>query len=185
MMKEDDRPVRERIRSRLKRESMEDSGTSFQFDDTGIDDIYTDSRKKMANGLFVPIVGEHSDGHDYIEMAIKNGAVAVLSSRPVDKLKDQYPYVRFYQVKNTVDALQEIGRMERAKFTGTVIGVTGSVGKTTTRNMIAAAISAGKRSSRPPAMRTPRSAYRSPCSIWLAPGRMQPSSSLACQSPAK
>ena len=83
MMKEDDRPVRERIRSRLKRESMEDSGTSFQFDDTGIDDIYTDSRKKMANGLFVPIVGEHSDGHDYIEMAIKNGAVAVLSSRPV------------------------------------------------------------------------------------------------------
>ncbi len=145
MMKEDDRPVRERIRSRLKRESMEDSGTSFQFDDTGIDDIYTDSRKKMANGLFVPIVGEHSDGHDYIEMAIKNGAVAVLSSRPVDKLKDQYPYVRFYQVKNTVDALQEIGRMERAKFTGTVIGVTGSVGKTTTRNMIAAAISAGKK----------------------------------------
>lgn len=116
---------------------------SFGFSDEGIGEIVLDSRKEMHNALFVPIIGERSDGHDYIDMAIKNGAVAVLSSRDIGPLKEKYPDVRFYQVPDTKTALQEIGFMERLKFHGKVIGVTGSVGKTTTRNMIAEALSAG------------------------------------------
>ena len=116
---------------------------SFGFTDEGIEEIVLDSRKEMHNALFVPIIGEHSDGHDYIDMAIKNGAVSVLSSRDIRPLKEKYPEVKFYQVPDTKTALQEIGYMERLKFHGKVIGVTGSVGKTTTRTMIAEALSAG------------------------------------------
>lgn len=118
---------------------------SFGFTDEGIEEIVLDSRKEMHHALFVPIIGERSDGHDYIDMAIENGAVAVLCSRPVEPFQEKYPDVKFYQVPDTKQALQEIGYMERLKFHGKVIGVTGSVGKTTTRNMIAAALSAGKK----------------------------------------
>lgn len=113
---------------------------SFGFDDTGIKRIVLDSRQDITDGLFVPIIGERSDGHDFIDMAISHGAIAVLSSRPVAEYLSKYPDVRFYQVENTVTALQQIGYMERLKFHGTVIGVTGSVGKTTTRSMIASAL---------------------------------------------
>ncbi len=119
---------------------MRSAAESFGFSDEGITQIVLDSRKDISNGLFVPIVGERSDGHDYIEMAIEHGAVAVLAQRDVSALQARYPAVRFYQVEDTRLALQEIGYMERQKFRGTVIGVTGSVGKTTTRNMIAAAL---------------------------------------------
>ena len=123
---------------------MNTADKSFGFTDDGIEEIVLDSRKKMQNALFVPIIGERSDGHDYIDMAIANGAVAVLSSRPIEEMQAKYPNVRFYQVEDTTKALQEIGLMERRKFHGIVIGVTGSVGKTTTRSMIATAIAAGK-----------------------------------------
>ncbi|SFG56521.1 UDP-N-acetylmuramoyl-tripeptide--D-alanyl-D-alanine ligase [Oribacterium sp. WCC10] len=122
---------------------MNTADKSFGFTDEGIEEIVLDSRKKMHNALFVPIVGERSDGHDYIDMAIANGAVAVLSSRDTEALQEKYPNVKFYRVPDTKAALQEIGYMERLKFSGKVVGVTGSVGKTTTRNMIATALSAG------------------------------------------
>ena len=124
---------------------MNTADISFGFSDEGIEEIVLDSRKKMQHALFVPIIGEHSDGHDYIDMAIANGAVAVLSSRPIEAMQAKHPAVRFYQVSDTTKALQEIGYMERKKFHGTVIGVTGSVGKTTTRSMIATALAAGKK----------------------------------------
>ena len=124
---------------------MRSAAESFGFSDEGITQIVLDSRKDISNGLFVPIVGERSDGHDYIEMAIAHGAVAVLSQRDVSELQARFPKVRFYQVEDTRLALQEIGYMERLKFHGTVIGVTGSVGKTTTRNMIAAALGSQRR----------------------------------------
>ncbi len=124
---------------------MRSAAESFGFSDEGITQIVLDSRKDISNGLFVPIVGERSDGHDYIEMAIAHGAVAVLSQRDVSELQARFPKVRFYQVEDTRLALQEIGYMERQKFHGTVIGVTGSVGKTTTRNMIAAALGSQRR----------------------------------------
>ena len=123
---------------------MQTADRSFLFSDEGIRTIETDSRKEMRDGLFVPVIGERNDGHDFIGMAVQNGARAVLTSRPAAPLREAYPDVRFYEVQDTVMALQEIGLMERRKFHGPVIGVTGSVGKTTTRNMIACALGAGR-----------------------------------------
>ena len=61
---------------------MNTADISFGFSDEGIEEIVLDSRKKMQHALFVPIIGEHSDGHDYIDMAIANGAARSLSATP-------------------------------------------------------------------------------------------------------
>lgn len=123
---------------------MKTAEESFGFWEEGIEKIVLDSRQDIHNGLFVPLIGEKSDGHDYIDMAISHGARAVLSSRDITEYREKYPDVRFYQVEDTRKALQEIGYGARKKFSGTVIGVTGSVGKTTTRSMIAAALASEK-----------------------------------------
>ena len=122
-----------------------ETALSFPFDERGIEKIYLDSREDGRGGLFVPIIGAHKDGHDFIEMAVERGAAAVLSSRDVTELKKKYPEVRFWQVPDTRAALQEIGRYERERFRGKVIGVTGSSGKTTMRSMLALALSSERR----------------------------------------
>ncbi len=123
---------------------MKPADQSFGFSDIGIEKIVTNSREDCDKALFVPIIGEKFDGHDYIEMAVSKGAVAVLSSRDISDFRKEHPEVRFYKVDDTVRALQEIGLMERGKYKGFVLGVTGSVGKTTTRSMTAMALRAGK-----------------------------------------
>ena len=91
--------------------------------------INNDSRKIKKGDLYVAIVGERVDGHDFIDSAFENGAVAVLCQKPCDK-----PCV---VVKNTITAFLDIARYYRTLFNSAVIGVTGSVGKTTTKDMIA------------------------------------------------
>ena len=108
--------------------------------------IAIDSRKVKPGDLFVPLIGEHTDAHNYIEeVFVKRGAQAVLSSRP---LKASWTIAAaddkaIIQVDDTKDALQAIGSYYRNRLTLPLVGVTGSVGKTTTREMIAAALSAG------------------------------------------
>lgn len=110
--------------------------------------IAIDSRKVKPGDLFVPLIGEHTDAHNYIEeVFVKRGAQAVLSSRP---LKASWTIAAaddkaIIQVDDTKDALQAIGSYYRNRLTLPLVGVTGSVGKTTTREMIAAALSAGYR----------------------------------------
>lgn len=91
-----------------------------------------DSRTVSIGDLFLAIRGERSDGHDYARDAIASGATAVLAERTVEG-----PHIL---VPNLVEALADFGRSRRAAFTGPVIGVTGSNGKTTTKEFIAAAL---------------------------------------------
>ncbi|QOC91081.1 UDP-N-acetylmuramoyl-tripeptide--D-alanyl-D-alanine ligase [Micromonospora craniellae] len=90
-----------------------------------------DSRKVTAGGLFVAFDGEKVDGHDYAAAAVADGAVAVLGTREV-------PGVPMVLV---ADALTAMGRLARAVVDRlpelTVIGLTGSSGKTTTKDLIA------------------------------------------------
>ena len=103
---------------------------------TEIQGVVTDSRKMEEGFLFIPLKGARVDGHEFIPQVIGRGAAAVLSERP---LKDcARPYI---QVASTEQALKDIARDYREQLDIPVIGITGSVGKTSTKEMIASVLS--------------------------------------------
>lgn len=95
------------------------------------DDICTDTRALSEGCLFVALEGERFDGHDYIEAALEKGAVAAVAHKRSDYKSDRIIYVN-----DTQRALMDIGGLYRDKFSPKVAAVTGSVGKTTTKEMI-------------------------------------------------
>lgn len=104
--------------------------------------VSTNSNQIERGTLFVPIVGERTDGHQYIEDAFKAGAVATFTSKELSmEEKKQLPATYAYiKVEDTLEALQTLGAYYRSKFFIPVIGITGSVGKTTTKEMVAATL---------------------------------------------
>ena len=111
--------------------------------DTEIDGATFDSRQVLHHQLFVPIVAER-DGHDFISDALKAGAAAYLTSRP--ELIEGLGGTGIV-VDDTAQALIDAARWGRTQFPAStvVIGVTGSVGKTSTKDLIVAALSSAKR----------------------------------------
>ena len=105
-------------------------------ENTIVKGMCTNSREVEEGNLFVPIIGEKTDGHLYIESALEKGA-ATLTSRHFDVVIADKPYI---QVEETQKAMQDIASYIRKQYQKPVIGVTGSVGKTTTREMIATAL---------------------------------------------
>ncbi len=105
---------------------------------TEVLDICTDSRQIKAGDLFVPLLGEQTDGHNYIAIAMKTGA-ATLTGQDISEYEPGHSYIR---VEDTEKALKAIGAYIRSFYPNKVIAITGSVGKTTTREMITAALSA-------------------------------------------
>ncbi len=93
-------------------------------------DVNTDTRTTKPGDLFVALVGEKFDGHDYVDKAVESGAVAVVCSKPVDTA------VPVILVPDTLKALQQIAAYYLSTLGIKVVAVTGSNGKTTTRNMI-------------------------------------------------
>ena len=98
-----------------------------------------DSRDIPGDCLFVPTIGARVDGHDFIAGAFEKGAAATLTARG-DVINSAKPHIL---VKDTQKALEALGRYARSQFHGPVVGITGSVGKTTTRELVKAALSAG------------------------------------------
>ena len=107
-------------------------------EDTCFHSVETDSRSIRENGLFIPLVGERFDGHDYVEAALKSGASGCLTSRPLDTFLPDKFYV---QVEDTQRALGDLASYYRKKFQIPYIAITGSVGKTTTKEMVASVLS--------------------------------------------
>ena len=105
--------------------------------DVEFDGASFDSRSTQPGELFVPIVAER-DGHDFIDQARAAGAVAHLTSRPFDS-GDGGTAI---EVADTSDALMTLAQWARRRSTARVVGVTGSVGKTSTKDFIAAACDA-------------------------------------------
>ncbi|MGI6562526.1 MAG: UDP-N-acetylmuramoyl-tripeptide--D-alanyl-D-alanine ligase [Clostridia bacterium] len=99
--------------------------------------VATDSRDVLEGNLFVAIEGERYDGHDFIKQAVDLGAKAVMVSKDVHPDRD----VAVIKVKDTVKALGDLAKYVRSRFHKPVIAVTGSVGKTSTVNMIGMALS--------------------------------------------
>lgn len=122
-----------------------------------VEHISLDSRTMEGNDLFVPLIGEKVDAHRFISQAFANGAVATLTSEhgnEKDGEKSEVPADEtgrigyggaWIGVKDTRLALQDIGRWYRKRLTLPLIGITGSVGKTTTKEMMAAALAGGLR----------------------------------------
>ncbi len=99
--------------------------------DISVQSLCTDSRLLKAGDVFLALKGDSFDGHNFVETAVKLGAAAVVTERP-------YPVsVPCLVVKNTLHALVELGRALRDEFTGPVFAITGSAGKSSTKEMLA------------------------------------------------
>ncbi|WP_371371343.1 UDP-N-acetylmuramoyl-tripeptide--D-alanyl-D-alanine ligase [Sporomusa aerivorans] len=99
--------------------------------------ISTDTRAIEAGSLFIALAGEKFDAHEFVNQAAAKGAAGVVVSRPV-RVPDNVAVV---EVQNTRTALQDLARFHRQRFNIPVIAVTGSNGKTTTKDMVAAVLS--------------------------------------------
>ena len=110
--------------------------------------VSTDSRAVETGCLFVPLTGERFDGHRFIDAALDAGAAGVLCSRLPEVLRTDKFYI---QVEDTRLALKLLAKAYREKFRIPVVQITGSVGKTTTKDMIAAVLASRFRVLKTPA----------------------------------
>lgn len=101
--------------------------------DIEINNISTDSRKVDKHSLFIALRGERFDAHDFVPDVIQNGCPLVV----VDHLLKDIPAEKQLIVPDTLEAYGKIGAYNRSQFKGKVIGLTGSAGKTTTKEEIA------------------------------------------------
>ena len=106
--------------------------------DTRFTDVCTDSRQITPGSLFLPLEGERFDGHAFINTALEGGAAGCLTARE----RERYLPGKFYvKVRSTQRALRDLARYYKSQFPIPFVAVTGSVGKTTAKDMIAAVLS--------------------------------------------
>ncbi len=93
--------------------------------------IYTNTRQPMRGGVFLALIGNNFDAHNYVEKAEEMGAVAIIAGRPVSS---KLPVL---QVNNTQQTLADIAKYHLNSIHPKTIAITGSNGKTTTKNLLA------------------------------------------------
>ena len=99
-----------------------------------VSEISIDSRTIKQDGLFVALKGDSFDGHAFIKDAIQNGACAAIVSDA--SLVQKFPSFSFFVVDDTLQAFHHLAKASRRRLKGKVIAITGSVGKTTLKEMI-------------------------------------------------
>ena len=102
--------------------------------------ISTDSRSISSDQVFLPLVGEKFDGHDFIEDALKRCSLAFCESAKLDKVKKENK-IKLIVVESTLDAYHLLAHHYLEKISPKVIGVTGSSGKTTVKDLISSVAS--------------------------------------------
>ena len=115
-----------------------------------LSDAVTDSRQAIPASLFVAIPGERVDGHDYVSSAFRNGATVAIVQKDIDPtitvldIRGSLPAVLTIpaapfaiRVENTIATLQKIAGHWRSQLNLHVVGITGSVGKSTTKELVA------------------------------------------------
>ncbi len=100
--------------------------------------VVIDSRKTEKDGIFIATRGERVDGHDFIMQAAQNGVLGVVCEKAPENC--DIPYIL---VKDSFQALKDIAEFYRMQLSIPVVGITGSVGKTSTKEMIASVLSEG------------------------------------------
>lgn len=132
-------------------ETLESTGGVFVLGDGNwhFSSVQTDSRLVEKNTLFVPLIGEFQDGHKYIPQAVEKGASCVFiclsnyEKNPAffNEIHNSNPEVNFIAVENTLTALQKAAGKYVEKFPSLIkVAVTGSSGKTTTKEILAAVL---------------------------------------------
>ena len=113
-------------------------GLKEEFKELSIQGVSTDSRTIRKNQLFIPLIGENFNGHDFINEAIEKGALASLwdENQPLPQL--DFPFIL---VEDTLKALQQLAKEYREQLDIRVVGITGSNGKTTTKDILASLLS--------------------------------------------
>lgn len=106
------------------------NGKIYNNQNINIKNIKIDSNQITEGDLFIAIIGQSKDGHDYIESAIKNGASAVITSK---EIPNQIPYIK---VADTTIALGQIASCIKEVSHTKLIAITGSTGKTTTKELV-------------------------------------------------
>jgi UDP-N-acetylmuramoyl-tripeptide--D-alanyl-D-alanine ligase len=101
--------------------------------------VSIDSRAILPGDVFAAIKGDRLDGHEFAEAALKAGAGLAIVARPTDAMRKAGPLLI---VKDVLTALEEMGRWARNRSCAKIVGVTGSVGKTSTKEMLKLALSA-------------------------------------------
>ena len=102
-----------------------------------VTEVCTDSRSVPQGCLFLPLEGERFDGHSFINSALEQGAVGCITARE----RESYLPGKFYiKVRSTQRALRDLARYYKEMFHIPFVAVTGSVGKTTTKDMVAAVL---------------------------------------------
>ena len=110
---------------------------TFEDLETEISAVDIDSRNLTPGGLFIPIIGERFDGHAFINDALEAGAAGCFTARSRDSYRDDKFYIK---VDSTQKALRDLAVYYKKKFDIPFVAVTGSVGKTTTKDMVAAVL---------------------------------------------
>lgn len=96
--------------------------------------VCIDSRKAVAGNLYVPLIGARADGHAFVKEAIQGGVAATLWKRDVPNPPADIPVLI---VDDTLDALQRLAKAYREQLSCRIIGITGSNGKTSTKDIAA------------------------------------------------
>jgi len=109
--------------------------------DTKVTDISTDTRTIKEGDIFVALIGDQFDGHDFIAQAIEKNIMGVVVSHEFGGM-DESNNLNIIMVKDTTQALGDIAKDYGNRFSIPIIGVTGSNGKTTTKDMASAVLSA-------------------------------------------
>jgi UDP-N-acetylmuramoyl-tripeptide--D-alanyl-D-alanine ligase len=104
------------------------------FENVAITGVCIDTRKLEKGNLFVPFIGQNIDGHQFVEEAIAQGAAAALWQKSVPNPPTHLPILI---VEDPLEALQQLAKNYRNQLNIKVIGITGSNGKTTTKDMVA------------------------------------------------
>ncbi|MBO1627660.1 UDP-N-acetylmuramoyl-tripeptide--D-alanyl-D-alanine ligase [Bacillus arachidis] len=112
---------------------MNGTGLVEEYAEIIVQGVSIDTRKIEKSNLYVPIQGERFDGHSFVEKAIENGAVATLWKKDVQNPPTNIPVIF---VEDTLSALQTLAKSYRDQLDVKVIGVTGSNGKTSTKDIV-------------------------------------------------
>lgn len=108
-------------------------GGELRGEDADFVEFFLDSRDEVHGRVYLAIQGERVDGHEFVPDVLARGAVAAVVARPIPG--------RTIQVENVAEAVARYGRSIRGQFSGPVVGITGSNGKTSAKEMIAAILS--------------------------------------------